>query len=1034
MRADRLLLAVLLVAGGVTAQTTGQIEGIVRDPAGMPAPGTALLISETRTGAQRRLQTDERGSYLAPGLAPGRYEIEASHTGFRKEIRRGVELVAGRAVRVDFLLELGEMRDSVVVPGEAPLISTAPSDWGGFIEQKKLESLPLNGRDLFDLSSQQPGATVTTNASKTFTEGGGIHVSVNGARPVQNSFRMDGIYINDATGSAPSSAVGKLLGLESIQELQLVSSPFDAEFGRGGGAPFIAVSKSGSNEWHGSAYEFLRNSALDAKNFFDPAGERIPPLRKNQFGGLLSGPLRRNSLFFMANYEGIRLTSGQTLAAVTPTAEARQGNLPGRTVSVAPQVVPYLNLYPLPNGRDYGDGTGQFVSEGITSSREDYVTGKLDAVFSSRLRSAVRYTFDDAVTSSPDPLHVFLGLNDSHYHFLHTETQFIQSPSSIHAFRAGFSRVWNRQDDSQSASIPASMSFIPGQPMGYIAMTSGLTALGILTANSIALMPQRFVPNDFQFNYAVVHIHGAHALRFGGAFDRVRFNEQSERDAKGVYTFSSLVDFLQARPASADAMMPGSDTIRGWRQSIFSVFVQEEFRASSRLSLTLGLRYEPYSTPTEANGKIATLRDFLHDPAFTVGGPLFPNPSRTNFAPRASMAILPFGSGKTVIRAGAGIFYDLLSIQELFIGGVRVPPFFNIISANKPAFPNLFQALQSAPPTSLLDMLDYNLQQPYVAQYQFMVQQELARNTVLKFGYVGSRAVHLPGTLTDVNPYRPETLSDGSLFFPADDTRLNPAFGRMKMRRTQFDASYHSFQAGFERKLRGGFGFQFKYVWGKSLDDSSNGVNRDFVNSDGVPTMFNYGLNRGRSDFDLRHTFGGNFSWVLPQVRGAVAGRVLGGWEIYGLVQAQTGPPFNPTIGFDRARLTGGGTSDPGERPMYVAAPGANLIRGDPLQWFDPNAFALPPAGMYGNLGRNTLQGPGLVTSDLALHKVLWSTERQSVRLRVEAFNVVNHPNFQIPSALTLFTSALSRVGSAGQITSTTTTSRQIQLALRWMF
>ncbi|MGD0015346.1 MAG: carboxypeptidase-like regulatory domain-containing protein [Bryobacteraceae bacterium] len=313
MRASELLLSMLVLTGGMIAQTTGQIEGVVRDPAGMAAPGTALLISETRTGAQRRLQTDERGWYVAPGLEPGRYEIQASHTGFRREIRRGVELAAGRGVRVDFALQLGEMRDSVVVSGEAPLVSAAPGDWGGLLEQQKLESLPLNGRDLFDLSSQQPGAAVASTAYKTLTTGRGIRVSVNGARPAQNSFRMDGIYINDATAAAPSSAAGRLLGLESIQELHLVSSPFDAEFGRGGGAAFIAVSKSGSNEWHGSSYEFLRNSALDARNFFDPAGERIPPLHKVLWSTERQSVRLRVEAFNVVNHPSFQIPSALTL-------------------------------------------------------------------------------------------------------------------------------------------------------------------------------------------------------------------------------------------------------------------------------------------------------------------------------------------------------------------------------------------------------------------------------------------------------------------------------------------------------------------------------------------------------------------------------------------------------------------------------------------------------------------------------------------------------------------------------------------------
>ncbi len=1033
MRVSAVLSSLLLLAGGAMAQTTGQIEGIVRDPAGAPASGSTLRIVETETGAARLLHSDERGWYLAPGLAPGWYEIEISHNGFRNQLRRGVELIAGRTVRVDFSLQLGESRDSIVVSGEAPLISPAPGDWGAFIEREKLESLPLNGRDLFDLVSQEPGANLDTTASLTVATGLGLHVSVNGARANQNSFRMDGIYIDDATAGAPASATGALLGLESIQELQLVASPFDAEYGRGAGAQVVAVSKSGSNESHGDVYEFFRNSALDAKNFFDPAGMSIPPLRRNQLGGLWGGPLQRNRLFFLINYEGVRLNSGQSLSAETPTEEARQGILPSSTVAVSPKIVPFLALFPLPNGRDYGDGTGQFISEGMTSSREDYATGKLDAIFSSRLRASARYTFDEGVTYLPDPLEVFTYINDSRYHFLHTETQFIQSPNTLHAFRAGFSRVWNRQDDSESSAVPASVSFVPGETLGYLQFTSGLTSLGGVTGNSVEMMPQRFATNDFQFSYTMTHTQGAHTLRLGASYDRDQFNQRTDRGVVGSYTFSSLASFLQARPSAGEVGLAGSDSIRGWRQNLFSGFIQDEFRASSRLSATLGVRYEPYSVPTEVNGKIATIPDFLTATTTTVGGPLFVNPSKPKVAPRLSLALQPFGSGKTVIRAGAGIFYDIIGTQELVVSGVRVPPFFELASLTNPSFPNLVQAAQSASASTALDMLDYHLQQPYVEQYQFLVQQQVARETVLQLGYVGSHGVHLPGQVTEANPVVPEILPDGSLFFPANGVRLNPAFGHTRTRRTAFDSTYNGLQAELRRRLRAGFQLQLKYVWSKSLDDTSSIVNVDYLNSGGIPTMFDYSLNRGRSDFDLRQTFGGNFSWALPQARGPIAGAILGGWELHGMAQAQTGPPFNPMIGFDRARLSGG-TTDPGERPMYVGAPGANVILGDPQQWFNPSDFALPPVGTYGNLGRNVFDGPGLVNLNLAVHKTLWKTERQSVRLRVEAFNVANHPNFQIPSGLTLFTSSLTRVGSAGQITSTTTTSRQIQIALKWLF
>jgi hypothetical protein len=1016
------------------AQTTGQIEGLVLDPANLPIPNALLHFAETGTGAERQVKTDERGWYLAPALATGSYEIDLEHPGFRREIRRGVTLSAGRVARIDFKLQLGKPSDTVIVTGEASPVSATSGDWMASIERLKLDSLPLNGRDLFDLSSQQPGTTVATTSNKSMTTGSGIRLSVNGARPNQNGFRLDGVYINDATSSAPTSAGGRLLGIESIEELHVVSSPFDAEYGRAGGAVLTAVSKSGSNQWHGSAYEFFRNSALDAKNFFNPAEEEIPPLRKNQFGGLISGPVMKNRLFFLVNYEGVRETSSRTISSVTPNSEARLGQLPGGTVEVAPEAVPYLELYPLPNGRDYGDGTGEYITNGITSSREDYVTGKLDVIFSNRLRHSLRYTYDNAFTTRPEPLNIYTFLDDSHYHFLHTETQFFQSAGTVHSLGAGFSRVWNSQDNNLPPCITPSLSFVPGLPMGRLAMTSGMSSFGGGRGDNVSLFPRRFVVNDFQVNYTLTHVRGKHTLKAGGSFNRLQFNQRSDNSAKGTYTFSSLADFLQGAPRSGEMMMVGSDTIRGWRQNFLSGFIQDEFRAGARLTITLGLRYEPYSTPTEVNGKIATLPDPVHDSAVTVGGALFENPSKTNFAPRVALAFDPFGTSKTVIRAGAGVFFDPLSTRDLVISGVRLPPFFEEVSLSWPEFPNMYEAAQNATPLNTIDMLDYYVSQPYIMQFHLLVQEELTRGLVLQLGYAGARGVHLSGAVEEMNPTRPEVLPGGQLYFPASMIRINTAFSRIRGRWTQFDSSYHGFQTSLESRWQRGFTLQFKYAWSKSLDNNSTAIRNDFLNTSYVPNMFDFSLNRGRSDFDLRHVFTGNFSWQIPYGKDNGIGRVLGDWELIGKIQAQSGPGFSPTVGFDRARLSKGGAGDVGQRPIYAGSPDQDIILGHPSRWFDASVFELPPAGMYGDLGRNVLEGPGLLSLDLALHKVIWHTERQSIRFRAEAFNVTNHPNFQMPSSLALFTSSLNRVGSAGQITDTATAARQIQLALQWTF
>jgi hypothetical protein len=793
-----------------------------------------------------------------------------------------------------------------------------------------------------------------------------------------------------------------------------------------------AVSKSGSNELHGSLYEFFRNSALDARNYFNQPGEKIPPLRKNQFGGLLSGPIHRDRLFFLGNYEAIRETKGRTVRPAVPTTEARRGVLPVpgggvRHVTVAPEVQPYLDLYPEPNGPDFGDGSAEFVNDSVSSTREDYLAARLDYLRSDRLRISSRYTFDEADSTVPDPLRIWRCSSESGYQFVHNEVLYIHSPSTIQTFRAGFSRV--RNEETSSTSAPASLSFVSGQPLGTIEV-AGLAEMGGFTAR---LRPRRLTVNDFQFNTDLVHVRGVHTLRLGAGFDRVQFNQQADLSAIGGYEFGSLEDFLGGRPRLGEVMLPGSDSVRGWRQNLFFGYLQEEYRAASNLSLSLGVRYEAYSAPTEVDGKIATLPDPLHDTTVTVGGPLFKNPSKKNFAPRASLAWDPFGSGKTVLRAGAGIFFDLISTRDLVVAGVRVPPFFNRVVVFRPAFPNVLDAARSVAPPNSLDGLDFHLHQPYVAHFQFTIERQLGASLVARVGYAGSRGIHLIGHVTESNPARPEALADGRLFFPADAPRLNPALDQIGMRRTQFNSFYHAFQAGIERRWRSGLGIQAKYTWGHSIDETSSASFSDFLGASAFPTPLSYRQNRGSSSFDIRHTFAANFSYVLSRSTESFVGRVAGGWEVHGLAQAQTGYAFSPTVGFDHARLRAR-FGDLDQRPDFVLRPGSDVILGGPERYFDPSAFALPPPGFYGNLGRGAFTGPGLVALDLAIHKVLWQCEGKDLRLRLEFFNVLNHPNFQIPSGLRLFNSGLQRLGSAGRITATSVVSRQIQIAVKWVF
>jgi hypothetical protein len=580
--------------------------------------------------------------------------------------------------------------------------------------------------------------------------------------------------------------------------------------------------------------------------------------------------------------------------------------------------------------------------------------------------------------------------------------------------------------------------------MGAISVT-GLSDFGGTQARTA---PRHFDDVDGQVSYSAEKISGAHSLSFGSSFDHILLGENADLDRNGYYIFTSLQSFLDAQPNKLSVMAPTADTLRHWRFNEFSAFVQDNWRINRRLSVGVGVRYETATTPVERDNKVATLPSPLTDTQPVVGGPLWINPSKLNFAPRASIAWDPFGRGRTVVRIGSGIFYDLLGTRELTVSGMFMPPFFERYSISKAAFPDALTAVASAGalvPT--VDGLSYRPSQPYVAQYQIMIQHDLGHGTVVEVGYSGSRGIHLEGDISNINTTKPVVpnasgcnaanppySNGGPICFPtsAVPNPINPAFSVMGMRITDFDSHYNSLVTDARAKLANGLHVQGKFVWSHSIDDDSVAIHDETYTAEKVPTMYNYAANRGSSDFDCRLAFAANFTWELPRPRSRAANAVLGGWELDGLMQAQSGNPFNPTVGFDDAHLLGG-TSDQGQRPNLVLT-GQPIVTGNPSQYFNPQAFSLPAPGYYGNLGRNVLTGPGLVMVSLALERDFLKTEKRALRIRVEDFNVANHPNFQIPSGTSLFDSTGARLGTAGQITATTTSSRQLQLSARYTF
>jgi hypothetical protein len=1024
----RLLLAVVILdCVRLAAQTTAGLEGTVSDPSGLAIANAAVSATEEATSVVHRTRTDHDGHYVLGELPPGLYRVEASAPDFQNGAIAAAVLSAGQVSRGDFQLQLRTASGSVEVRESLPLIGAGAAEWGNGTERETLESIPLNGRDLFELSADRSASTVTNINRSGFVGGFGTALSLNGGRPDQNAFRIDGIYVNDATGLPPVSAAGHLLGIESIEELSVVANPFSAEYGRMAAAMITAVSKSGGNEWHGALYEYLRNNALDARNFFDVASAPQSPFRRNQFGGLLSGPILRDKLFFLVNPEFVRQSQSQTSSAPTPNALARQGLLNGAPIPVAASVQPYLALYPLPNGQDFGDGTGEYTSAIPTRASDSFFSGKVAALLSSRWRTAIRGTLDRAAADSEDTYQFYDFHNETHYGFLSSDTQFISSPSAVQTLRAGISRNWNYFVPNENSRVPASLSFLPGQSFGVIEVT-GLTDFG---NNQAVISRLLLATTDAQAHYELSFAHGKQSWKIGAGYAYNQTSPALDVNTRGLYVFGTLATFLQGRAAAANLTTPGSVAARTFVQRLGDAFAQYENRLTHSLTLSAGLRYEPYSAPTERNGLIATAAYPVTGSVLSTGGPMFRNPSLTDFSPRVALAWDPNGAAHTVVRAGFGMFNDILGPTTYVGNRAFSPSQYQNVTVFGPSFPNLQSSLatMTTPPT--LDLVDDNVQQPYVLQYHFLIEHEVGQNLSLEAGYSGSRGAHLAGHVGDINPPVPQVLANGATYFPPGGPLIDPAFRQIGMLRTQFNLFYDALVAGFRKRFSHGLRMEAHYTFGKAIDNTSDVLFQDFLGSDKVPNIFNYRANLGLADYDVRHAFSLNYSYLIPWRARNGWGRLVNDWQWSGLLQAQSGHPFSPDVGFDRAGI--GGLDDLGQRPDLIAG-AQNVILGSPNRYFNPLAFSLPAVGTLGNLGRNALIGPGLFTLDMALQKTVKVKEKRAISLRFEAFNSTNHPNFQLPSSLALFNTSGTRIGSAGQITATSTSSRQLQVTLRYAF
>src|SRR3989441_2424703 len=1032
------VLALLFVLPAISAdaQTVGaSLQGVVTDATGAALANAEVVVISASTGGVWELKTDSSGRYRVPVLQPGEYEVHVTQTGFQPVVRRGVQLAVGQNAVIDVKLELGAIAEAMTVTGSAPVINTTSGALRGLVSDKEIRELPLNGRSFQQLALLQTGVTPALAAGNDVVGGRTPEISINGARPEQNSFLLDGTDINNVYNKTPGSSAGVLLGVEAVLEFQVLTNAYSAEFGRSAGGVINAVTRSGANALHGSGFEFYRNSALDAKNYFDPKDKPIPDFFRHQFGGVLGGPLRKDKTFYFAAIESLIERLGITGVTSVPDDNARAGSLPGRTVTLHPAVPAYLDLlFPRANGRSLGGGAAEYLFTQTQPTNEYFGQIRIDHRFTGGNSLFARYTFDDGKVDRvpPNKPPITFTKEPSRNQYLTGEDQRLFSSALLNTVKFGINRSVSLADNIRTIDIPTSMAWLPGERFGYMTITGLVTEL----AGDFRL-PRNDRLNNFQIGDTLFFSRGAHAAKLGFQGQILQFNQDTTSQRGGIVVFPNLAAFLLGQPSNVDFAVPGLiDPIRNYRQSLWGFFAQDDVRLRSNLTVNLGLRYEFITTPTEAHGKISNLRN-VSDSSVTVGDPWHSNPSLKNWAPRLGVAWDPSGKGTTSVRLGFGLFYDEILPKYYFFSGSLNPPFTTRTTIQNPPFPNVLANFNpNAPIRAQLQTVNFDLQTPYITQYNAGVQRALPGNCDVFAGYVGSRGKNLI-RLGDAN-LAPETIVNGVKTYQPLAGRRNPNFAGIFQRVTDAKSFYDSLQVSLMKRYSKGLRAQVSYTLARSIDDASG------INSQDFDSGVQYGLDwydpkrdRGPSAFAAKHNLTFNWSWDIPASAAwnGVTRAILQGWQLNNVTTLQSGQPFTVRLGFNRSGNQNTTSFALHERPNLKPGFSANPILGGPDRYWDINAFELPAPNTRGNLGRNSLVGPGLFNADLSLIKAFALPVRQTLQVRLEAFNVLNRPNFAVPSGRIAFTNAAGDVSPTwGRITSTVTTSRQIQLGVKYLF
>jgi len=1058
----------------LSAQGTGVILGTVTDSSGAVLPGADVQIKNVGTGQAFDVITNEAGRYQVPALVIGAYEVSAALPGFSKAVRSGITLTVGAELVVNLQLTVGQLTENVTVEGQASQVQTESTALSVLVESKQIRELPLNGRNYTQLIALNPGVTEVAPATAFY--GAGQRYSIAGARPSGQNYLLDGTDMTSFFNASPGSAIlGTVLGVEAIAEFQTLTNTASAQFG-GNGAVINASSRSGTNDLHGSAYEFLRNDKLEARNFFDT---KRPPYRQNQFGASLGGPVKTNKLFFFGNYEALRQRRTTTQVVVVPNVQLTgvQNNqdpnpgfyrlpngqqLPEHPNPVTRQAIrDALTLYPAPIAPIGTGGTANSTGNQRVIGDQNYVLGRADYVVSERSSVFFRYVMDRADRDLIGALPWWPELYNTRSHFLTLQERHVLSPNLVSVARASFmrpnesGRVYGAVavENGVPRAVPAGttknnqFAQIPGRQDAIVAVGSSVANLG---AN--AQLPFYMIQNKFALAEEVIWTSGAHTVQAGASAIRHRENTWAPNRAGGNWTFASFTDFLQGRAATVAGQVsneqnPEADAVRDMRYWVFGFYGQDQWKLHPRLTLNLGLRYAPTTVTKLDRHKLYNLLNPPYGLFTQVNQLTGGNPSLRNWDPRVGLAWDPAGQQRMSIRSSFAIFHSpivsrdnipwfmppAVQATQTAAQGLTYPfPFTNIPVGTGLVIPT------DGTLTILQTGTNYGLRKtPYQMQWNLSVEREMFSRGVLNVGYLGSRGVHL-FVLRDFNSPMPFVGPSGrrtfGVFNPVSNSvianpRLNPMYAALNLADAESDSSYHALQTSFTKRFSQHWQSQVSYTWSKSIDNGSGSYGLDGGGTTTDP--FDISVNRGLSNFDSRHNFRASGIYELPFTATGAVGKLVGGWSVTGIYRQLSGSPFSPTAATSSTHNSSGSSQS---RPDVIA--GCKLYPDvqTRLNWFNPNCYVMQPLGTYGNAARNSLIGPGLWNLDISLLKDTRLKEQLTLQFRAEAFNILNHPNFGNPASQIFSSLTGTRQANAGQITTTTTDPRQIQLALKLLF